>query len=445
MKKILILGAGMSASTMIRYLLKQSEVHGWKVIITARSIEKATQKIEGHPNGIPKVFDISNMSTLHSLISDSDIVISMLPAKFHPVAAQECINQSKSLFTCSYVSPEMKALDEEAKKKGLMFMNECGVDPGIDHMSAMKVIDHIRNAGGKIISFESNTGGLVAPEFDNNPWNYKLTWNARNVILAGQAGAKFLQNGTYKYIPYHQLFNRIYNVNVLNLGEFEVYANRDSLSYREVYGLNDIETLCRGTMRRPGYCKAYNIFIQLGMTDDTYVMENSSKYTNRTFTDAFLPYIEGKSTEDTLCEYYGISRNSEVFRRIEWLGMFSNEKITLENATPAQILQSIIEPKWALGKNDKDLIVMQHRFVYTLNGKKYQRLSSLAVIGRDTIDTAMSITVGMPLAIALELYLTGKISGKGVVVPIKPDLYNPILNALEPLGVKFIEEEEEIK
>ena len=260
MKNILILGAGMSASTMIRHLLKQSEVYGWKIMITARSIEKATQKIEGHPNGIPKVFDISNMDALSGLVSESDAVMSMLPAKFHPIVAQECVKQSKHLFTTSYVSPEMKALDAEAKSKGLMFMNECGVDPGIDHMSAMKVIDHIKNAGGKLISFESNTGGLVAPEFDNNPWNYKLTWNARNVILAGQAGAKYLENGTYKYVPYHKLFSRTYKVSVLNYGEFEVYANRDSLSYRDVYNLHGIETLVRGTMRRPGYCKAYDEF-----------------------------------------------------------------------------------------------------------------------------------------------------------------------------------------
>jgi len=444
MKNILILGAGMSASTMIRHLLKQSEVHGWKIMITARSIEKATQKIEGHPNGIPKVFDISNMDALSGLVSESDAVMSMLPAKFHPIVAQECVKQSKHLFTTSYVSPEMKALDAEAKSKGLMFMNECGVDPGIDHMSAMKVIDHIKNAGGKLISFESNTGGLVAPEFDNNPWNYKLTWNARNVILAGQAGAKYLENGTYKYVPYHKLFSRTYKVSVLNYGEFEVYANRDSLSYRDVYNLHGIETLVRGTMRRPGYCKAYDAFIQLGMTDDTYVMENSSKYTNRTFTEAFLPHTEGKSTEDKFCEYLGFSRNSEEFKRAEWLGMFTDEKIMLDNATPALILQSIIEPKWALGKSDKDMIVMQHRFVYTLNGKKYQRLSSLVVIGKDTIDTAMSITVGMPLATSIELFLTGKITGKGVLIPITPDLYNPILDAMEPLGVKFIEEEKEI-
>jgi saccharopine dehydrogenase-like NADP-dependent oxidoreductase len=444
MKKILILGAGMSASTMIRYLLKQSEVHNWEIMITARSIEKASQKIEGHPNGVPKVFDISNIDALPALIKECDAVISMLPAKFHPIVAEEALKQSKDFFSTSYVSKEMQSLDAEAKSKGLLFLNECGVDPGIDHMSAMRVIDDIKNNGGKIIEFESNTGGLVAPEFDNNPWNYKLTWNARNVVLAGQAGAKFFQNGTYKYIPYQKLFDRTSRISVPNYGDFDVYANRDSLSYREVYGLNDIQSIVRGTLRRPGYCQAYNNFIQLGMTDDTYTMENSDKLTNKSFTEAFLPYEKGMSTEDNFCKYLGIKKDSDMFSKIQWLGMFNDNPVSLKNATPAQILQAIIEPKWALGKNDLDMIVMQHRFVYEMKGKKLQRLSTLIVIGKDNVDTAMSITVGMPLATAVELYLTGKMQASGVRVPVTPDLYNPILNAMEPLGVKFIEEEKEI-
>ncbi len=443
-KKILVLGAGMSASSLIKYLLDHSTELNWEVIVTARSIEKAQSKLEGHPNGRPKVFDISDIDMLPQLIEDSDAVISLLPAKFHPVVAKECLKQNKHLFTTSYVSPEMKAMDEEAKSKGLLFLNECGVDPGIDHMSAMKIIDEINHQGGKLISFESNTGGLVAPEFDNNPWNYKFTWNARNVILAGQAGAKFLQDKKYKYIPYQQLFKRTYRISVLNYGEFDVYANRDSLSYREVYGLHDIDTLFRGTLRRPGYCEAYDTFIQLGMTDDTYVMENSDKLSNKDYVEAFLPSRTGMSVEDNFCLTVGINRNSETFRKIEWLGLFDNTAVTLADATPAQVLQSIIEPKWQLGSNDLDMIVMQHRFVYKLNGKKMERKSSLVVIGKDKIHTAMSITVGVPLAIAVKLFFTGKMNAKGVVIPVKPEVYNPLLNELENFGVKFIEEEKEI-
>jgi saccharopine dehydrogenase-like NADP-dependent oxidoreductase len=443
-KKILVLGAGMSASSLIKYLLDHSTELNWEVIVTARSIEKAQSKLENHPNGTPKVFDITNIELLPELISDSDAVISLLPAKYHPVVAKECLKQNKHLFTTSYVSPEMKAMDEEAKSKGLLFLNECGVDPGIDHMSAMKIIDEINHAGGKLKSFESNTGGLVAPEYDNNPWNYKFTWNARNVILAGQAGAKFLQEKKYKYIPYQQLFKRTYRISVLNYGEFDVYGNRDSLSYREVYGLHNIDTLFRGTLRRPGYCQAYDAFIQLGMTDDTYVMENSDKLTHRDYVEAFLPYRKGASVEDNFCMTVGISRNSETFRKIEWLGLFDNNPVTLANATPAQVLQSIIEPKWTLGENDLDMIVMQHRFVYELHGKTMERKSSLVVIGKDQVHTAMSITVGVPLAIAVKLFFTGEMKATGVVIPVKPEVYTPLLSELENFGVQFIEEESEL-
>ncbi len=443
-KKILVLGAGLSASSLIKYLLDRSSELNWEIIVTARSTEKAQSKLEGNPNGTPKAFDINNTDTLPQLVADSDVVISLLPAKFHPIVAKECLRQNKHLFTTSYVSPEMKSMDAEARSKGLLFLNECGVDPGIDHMSAMKIIDEINNKGGKLTSFESNTGGLVAPEFDNNPWNYKFTWNARNVILAGQAGAKFLQDGKYKYIPYQQLFKRTNRVSVLNYGEFEVYANRDSLSYREVYGLHNIETLIRGTMRRPGYCEAYDAFIQLGMTDDTYVMENSDKLTHREYIEAFLPYRPGVSVEDNFCMTTGNDKSSEMFNKYAWLGIFENTPVTLPNATPAQVLQAIIEPKWELGKNDLDMIVMQHRFLYELNGKKLERKSSLVVIGKDQVHTAMSITVGIPLAIAVKLFLTGELKASGVVIPVKPEVYNPLLNELENYGVKFIEEEKEL-
>ncbi|PKP23070.1 MAG: saccharopine dehydrogenase [Bacteroidetes bacterium HGW-Bacteroidetes-21] len=444
MKKILILGAGLSASTMIKYLLDKSQSNNWTITLADADVETANRKVNGNPAGKVVKFDIHNAALLKELVVAHDIVVSMLPAMFHPIVAKECLAYKKHMFTASYVSPEMKAMEPEIKAAGLFFMNECGVDPGIDHMSAMKVIDEIKHLGGKLESFESNTGGLVAPQSDNNPWNYKFTWNARNVVLAGQAGSKFLQNGTYKYIPYQQLFKRTYTATVLDYGEFDVYANRDSLSYREVYGLNDIKTLFRGTMRRKGYCEAWNLFVQLGMTDDTYVLENSHKFTKRTFLESYLPDVKGQSTEDTFCQYLGIKRESDMFKKMEWLGMFSNEALTKENASPAQLLQSILEPKLKLDKEDLDMIVMQHRFLYELNGKKYEKLSSLVCIGKDNVDTAMSITVGMPLAIAIELFVQGKVSGSGVKVPVTPDLYLPILNGLEPFGVKFIEEEKAI-
>ncbi len=444
MKNILILGAGLSSSTLIRYLLQKSKDYQWSITVADMDLATAERKINGFENGKAVSFNINDEEHLADLINQNDLVISMMPAALHPVVAQQCLKFSKHLFTASYVSPQMKSFDQEAKSKNLLFFNECGVDPGIDHMSAMKVIDEIRAKGGKIIGFESNCGGLIAPEFDNNPWNYKFTWNARNVILAGQAGARFLQNGKYKYIPYTKLYERIDKTSVLDFGDFEIYANRDSLSYKEVYGLENIKTIFRGTMRRPGYCSAWNCFVQLGVCDDSYELENPEKLTNRSFIESFLPENETLSVEDNFCQYLNIKRDGEIFKKMEWLGLFTETPIKAGCKTPAQILQSIVEPKWKLDSQDLDMLVMQHTFDYELNRKKYRRISSMGVIGTDTVHTAMSITVGMPLAIAVELFLTGKLEGKGVQIPVKPEYYNPILDALKPYGVEFIEEEKEI-
>lgn len=444
MKNILILGAGLSASTMIRYLLEKGIEHNWTVTIADRDIELAQRKVEGHSNGKAVPFDLSDAKQMSDLVQSADLVVSMMPAMFHPVVARQCLAHSKHLFTASYVSPEMRSLSAEAEAKNLLFFNECGVDPGIDHMSAMKVIDEIKHKGGHIIGFESNCGGLVAPEFDNNPWNYKLTWNARNVILAGQAGARFLHNGKYKYIPYTRLYERIDKTSVLEFGDFEIYANRDSLSYKEVYGLENVQTIVRGTMRRPGYCASWNCFVQLGVCDDTYELEHPEKLTNRSFIESFLPEKPGVSVEDNFCQYLNLERNGEIFKKMEWLGLFTETPVGAGFKTPAQILQSIIEPKWQLGENDLDLLVMQHTFDYELNGKKFRRISSMGIIGTDKVHTAMSITVGMPLALGIEFFLTGKMTGKGVQVPVKPEYYNPILEGLKPFGVNFIEEETEL-
>jgi len=336
-------------------------------------------------------------------------------------------------------------LDAEAKKKGISMLNELGVDPGIDHMSAMKVIDEIRHKGGKILGFISNTGGLVAPESDNNPWNYKFTWNPRNVVLAGQGVAQFIENGQYKFIPYHRLYSRARTFSVLNYGEFEMYPNRDSLSYRQVYGLNDIQTLIRGTLRKAGYCKAWNVFVQLGATDDTYKIPESENLTNRVFINSFLAYDTKLSVEEKIKKEVAEANDPVVFEKLKWLGIFEEKKVNLPNASPAQVLQKILEEKLFLESNDKDMIVMQHIFEYEFGGKKFRKKSSMVIIGKDTVHTAMSITVGTPLAIATKMLMTGMIKEKGVIIPTKPDLYLPILKELEEYGVKFIEEEEEIK
>lgn len=361
----------------------------------------------------------------------------------HINVAHDCIEFEKHFITASYVSNELRALDEEAKKKGLVFMNEIGLDPGIDHMSAMEVIDRIRDAGGKMLLFESFAGGLVAPESDTNLWNYKFTWNPRNVVLAGQGGvAKFIQEGTYKYIPYQKLFRRTEFMDIEGYGTFEAYANRDSLKYREAYGLENALTLFRGTMRRVGFSKAWQMFVILGMTDDSYTIENSEGMSYREFVNLFLPYSPTDSVELKMRHYLKIDQDDIMWGKLLELDIFNpSKKIPLKNATPAQMLQYILEDTWTLKEDEKDMIVMYHKFGYELNGEKKQIDANVVVIGENRTYTAMSKTVGLPVAMATLQILNGKIKTPGVQIPINKEVYKPILSELHKHGIQFKEYE----
>jgi saccharopine dehydrogenase-like NADP-dependent oxidoreductase len=385
--------------------------------------------------------DITDTHARNRAISEADIVVSMLPARLHHLVAKDCLSLKKNLVTASYVSEEMKAMQEEVKRNGLIFMNEIGLDPGIDHMSAMKIIDDIRAKGGKMLLFESFTGGLVAPESDTNTWNYKFTWNPRNVVVAGQGGAaKFIQEGTYKYIPYHKLFRRTEFMEIPGYGTFEAYANRDSLNYREAYGLQDVLTLYRGTMRRVGFSKAWNMFVQLGMTDDSYTVENSESMSYREFTNLFLPYSPTDSVELKLRHYLKIDQDDIMWSKLVELDIFNSDKIIgLKNASPAQMLQRILEDQWTLAEEDKDMIVMYHKFGYRIGNKKEQIDANMVVIGQNRTHTAMAKTVGLPVAMATLLILNKKITTPGVQIPIHREVYEPILRELETYGVVFNE------
>ena len=441
MRNILIIGAGRSASSLIQYLLKKSEVENLHLTIGDLALELAQRKTNNHPNATAIQLDINNETQRHAEIQKADIVISMLPAHMHIEVARDCILFKKHMVTASYVSDAMQELDAAAKENNLIFMNEIGLDPGIDHMSAMKVIDEIHEKGGKMILFESFCGGLVAPESDNNLWNYKFTWAPRNVVLAGQGGAaKFIQEGKYKYIPYNKLFRRTEFLLVEGYGKFEGYANRDSLKYRSVYGLDDALTLYRGTIRRVGFSKAWNMFVQLGMTDDTYAMENSETMSFREFTNSFLPYHPTDSVEIKMRMALNIEQDDIMWEKLLELDLFNSNKIIgLKNATPAQILERILNDAWTLQPNDKDMIVMYHKFGYTLNGKEQQIDSKMVCIGDDQTYTAMAKTVGLPVAMATLQILNGNIKTPGVQLPIKKEVYEPILKELEEFGVIFKE------
>ena len=441
MRKILLIGAGKSTSALIKYLKEKSNEEKLQLIIGDLSLANAEKFAGDHPNTKAIELDIFKADQRQEAIKNADIVISMLPARFHIEVAKDCVNFNKNLVTASYVSDEMQALDEEVKQKGLTFMNEIGVDPGIDHMSAMQVIDRIRAKGGKMLLFESFTGGLVAPESDTNLWNYKFTWNPRNVVLAGQGTAQYIKQGKYKYIPYAKLFERTEKMSILDAGEFEGYANRDSLSYRKAYGLEKIPTLFRGTLRRKGFCKSWNMFVQLGMTEDTYVVENTENMTYREFTNLFFPFNNKCTVEQKFCDYLNISVDSVEFKKVKWLGIFIDKKVGIIDATPAKILQKILEEKWSLEPKDKDMIVMQHQFEYLQNGELKKLNSSLLVFGEDTRYTAMAKTVGLPVAIATKLILNGAIQSTGVKIPTAKDVYVPVLVELKEHGINFVEEE----
>ncbi|MBU2060377.1 MAG: saccharopine dehydrogenase NADP-binding domain-containing protein [Bacteroidetes bacterium] len=442
MRQILIIGAGRSASSLIQYLLAKSDSEQLKIVIADLSLELAQKKTNKHPNAQAIALDIFDNSQRKTAIEKADIVISMLPAHLHIEVARDCIVYKKSLVTASYISDAMQELDAAAKENNLVFMNEIGLDPGIDHMSAMKVIDEIRDKGGKMLLFESFCGGLVAPESDNNLWNYKFTWAPRNVVLAGQGGAaKFIQEGSYKYIPYCNLFRRTEFLDVEGYGRFEGYSNRDSLKYRSVYGLDDVLTLYRGTIRRVGFSKAWNMFVQLGMTDDSYTMEDSENMSYRQFTNAFLPYHPTDSVEIKMRLILKIDQDDIMWDKLLELSLFNDKKIVgLKNATPAQILEKILSDSWTLQPEDKDMIVMYHKFGFELNGVKQQIDSKMVCLGDDQTYTAMAKTVGLPVAIATLQILNGKIKTPGVQLPINKEVYLPILKELEEHGVVFHEQ-----
>ena len=441
MRRILIVGAGRSSAALVRYLLEKSYQEKLKVIIADISVENARKLVHDHENSEVIELDIFNIESRKELVKSADIVISMLPARFHLEVAKDCLEFKKNLVTASYISKELKAMNNEVIEKGLVFMNEIGLDPGIDHMSAMQVIDRIKSQGGKMLLFESFTGGLVAPESDNNLWNYKFTWNPRNVVIAGQGGvAKFIQEGKYKYIPYHKLFRRTEFLSIEGYGKFEALANRDSLNYREIYGLEDTLTLYRGTIRRVGFSRAWNIFVQLGMTDDSFIMEGSEKMSYRDFINSFLPYKPHDSVELKLRHYLKIDQDDVIWDKLLELDLFNAEKIVgLKDATPAQILQHILMDSWTLKEEDKDMIVMYHKFGYEMDGVKKQIESNMVVIGEDQTYTAMAKTVGLPVAIATLAILNGRIKKPGVQIPIIKEVYDPILEELEDYGIRFQE------
>jgi saccharopine dehydrogenase-like NADP-dependent oxidoreductase len=442
MTNILIIGAGRSATALIKYVLDKAETYNWFVMVADADLAAAEQKVKDHPNGRAVWLDVIKTNDRRDLIGRADVVVSLVPAHLHLEVAHDCIKLKKHLITASYVSQEMYRLGDEARNRQLIFMGEMGLDPGIDHMSAMKKIDEIKEKGGKIKAFRSYTGGLIAPECDDNPWHYKFTWSPRNVVLAGQGTAQYLEEGKFKFIPYNRLFKEYRMVQIPELGEFEVYANRDSLLYRDVYGLEGIPNILRGTLRYRGFCDAWHALVKIGLTDGSFPILDSGALTYHELMEAYVsPDIVGNSVKERVANLIGEPLDSPVIKRLEWLGLFRKKRINLHNATPALILEQLLVKKWQLKPDDKDMIVMHHEFEYKLKGEERLLTTSLIMQGENAVDTAMAKLVGLPMGIFVKLVMQGKITSKGVNIPVEKEVYEPVLSELEDYGVVFKEQE----
>lgn len=442
MTTILLFGAGKSATCLIDYLGECCDEKNWKLVVCDANISLAESKTNSFSSAAAISFDVSDEEKRHEFISKADLVISMLPPALHFLVARDCVAFSKNLLTASYLDEKIKSLKEEVEKKGILFLGEMGLDPGIDHMSAMRMIDEIKNNDGKIISFKSHCGGLVSPESDDNPWHYKITWNPVNVVMAGSSGAIYLEEGRKIETPYSEIFSGENNtIDVPGLFPLAWYANRDSLSYIETYQLEDAKTFTRTTLRYPSFCRGWNKIIKLDLTNKN---DHEEIKDCETFADWFELKKEKLASKNGDDFYANNFFNAEFSEQINYLGVKEEEKIPVANSNSALLLQYLLEKKLMMKHDDKDMIVMLHEIDYLIKGENKKTRSCLIVKGEDQIHTAMAKTVGLPLAIAAKLILEKKIQLTGLHIPVIPEIYEPVLKELEVNGIRFIEETKDL-
>ncbi|HEY5408500.1 MAG TPA: saccharopine dehydrogenase C-terminal domain-containing protein [Ginsengibacter sp.] len=432
MKSILVFGAGKSATCLIDYLCSACVENNWLLVVCDADLRLAQSKINTCNSAKAVSIDVSNDEKRIDLIKDADIVISMLPPHLHFLVASDCLSFSKDLLTASYIDAEIKKLDKQIEEKGLLFLCEMGLDPGIDHMSAMRIFDQIKNKGGKIISFKSHCGGLVSPESDDNPWHYKITWNPGNIVMAGSSGAIYKLNGAIVTKPYHKIFSDNEDVDVPGLFPLAWYPNRDSLTYIDTYGLHDVDTFIRTTLRHASFCRGWNIIVNSGLTDvDDYDEIKNIKTYNEWF--------QGKKNKrNNLTDNEKV--NKEFDEQADYIGLTSNDLIEVPVKNSALLLQNILEKKLAMQPQDKDMIVMLHEIEFEIDGGRKEIKSCLIVKGDNQQRTAMAKTVGLPLGIAAKLILQDKIKLKGLQIPVAKEIYEPVLDELELNEIKFNEE-----
>ena len=436
MNAVSVIGSGRSSVFLIEYLFHYCENNAIPFAVYDKDAGFIRQALPEHMLVCIHPLDVSDNTALESLVANSQLVVSMLPAFMHPVIAALCLKLNVHLATASYVSDDMNAMHLDVQKADLVFMNEAGLDPGIDHMSAMKIMDDLRGEGAVITGFKSYCGGLVADEDDgDNPWKYKFSWNPRNVVLAAQgAPAQFLENGKMKLLPYQQIFNSAVTCAIEGYGHLEAYPNRDSLKYLEVYGLHEVKDMLRGTFRKTGFSKAWQVFVMLGMTDDLLQLHLPQTCTMADWLEMYLPKGEG-DLKQRLKNTFQLN-DDEVYK-FEWLDFFSQTPLPIYSGTSAKILEEVLKSRWVLGAHNRDLVVMQHQISYSKDNASYLHESTMVIKGDSNTHTAMAKTVGLPLAIACKLIIENGIRARGILTPVTKEVYSPILEELKTLGIDF--------
>jgi saccharopine dehydrogenase-like NADP-dependent oxidoreductase len=436
MKRVLILGAGLVTRPHVQYLLNVPDSY---ITVASRTLTKAQALINDHPNGEALQLDASDESRLHELIAQSDLAVSMLPYVHHPVVARHCIELRKDMVTTSYVSDAMQALDGPARKAGVFILNEVGVDPGTDHMSAMRIIDGVRKNGGEVVSFTSYCGGLPAPEANTNPLGYKFSWSPRGVLLAGKNAARWRENGKEINVPGEELFDHHWPVPIEGLGDFEGYPNRNSLPYADIYGIPRVKTIFRGTLRYPGWCETMRKLVDAG-----WLAEEVTSLTGLTFKQLTAKLL-GAPDDDLHQEAQNrlkMEEGSYALRNFEWLSLFSNDPLPVAEGSPLDVIVARMLAKMQYAEGERDMLLMQHEFIAENADRREKITSTMIDYGIPHGDTSMSRTVGLPAAIAARMILERKTDFTGVHRPVAPELYRPILTELEELGIRFTEKTE---
>lgn len=434
MKKVLILGAGMVANPIIKYLLQKN----YNVTVAALNIEDAQKMVAGFPNGKAVYWVIEDEAMLNDLIAGHDIAVSLLPYVYHLNVAHVCLKHKKNMVTTSYVKPEMKALDTAVREAGLIFINEMGLDPGIDHMSAMRIIDTIHAKGGKVEEFYSLCGALPAPEAATNPFRYKFSWSPKGVVLAGNNDAMFLRHGEQVALPTKDLFKNPMSLEFPDLGELDIYPNRDSIAYRDIYGIPEAQTVYRGTFRYRGWCETLDALKAMKL-----IIPDKFDFTGKTFAGFVAMMIGSKAAHirREAAAFLGISENAHALDAMEWLGLFSNEPMNRTNDSPFEITSDLMLEKMMLGKGERDMVAMMHIFRASYpDGRQEVIKSRMLDFGVPGADTAIARTVALPAAIGVEMILEGKILEKGVHIPVLPGIYGPVLDQLEHMNIRMVEE-----